>query len=74
MKNLTPPRFRCQLGMCPAVYELEDGKLAIIGKHLPSSLKGEFDGLVGEDEHVIIIERGMLENVTQEGLTQDSRD
>jgi hypothetical protein len=61
LKNLTPAKFICGLGECPAVYLEEDGKhLRIIGKCIEP---GELSGHIGSDETVIRVEREMLSNV-----------
>lgn len=31
MKNITPAKFRCGLGQCPGVFDLEDGRIAVRG-------------------------------------------
>jgi hypothetical protein len=52
MKETTPSPFRCASGFCPATFDLEDGKVLIIGKKAPSPLLKE-----------IVVEAAMLENV-----------
>ncbi len=34
MKNWTPQALRCGFGSCQVVYELEDGRLLIVGTHV----------------------------------------
>ena len=63
MKEITPSRYRCANGFCPATFDLEDGKVLIIGKKVPSPLLSEIADRVGEDEYAIVIEAAMLENV-----------
>jgi hypothetical protein len=61
LKNLTPPKFICGLGNCPAVYAEDDGKhLRIIGKCIDP---GELAGRISSDETIIRVEREMLHNV-----------
>ncbi len=63
MKETTPSPYRCASGMCPATFDLEDGKVLIIGKKAASSLLKEIEGRVGEDEYAIVVDAAMLENV-----------
>jgi hypothetical protein len=63
-RNLTPQSLRCVIGNCPAVYELEDGQLAIIGKKPAAGLEQELAALVGGDEYAIVISRELLANIT----------
>jgi hypothetical protein len=64
MRNLTPEHLRCAYGTCPAVYELEDGRLLIVGKWANSEMRGDVP--VGEDETAIVIDRAYLANVPNE--------
>jgi hypothetical protein len=59
MKNLTPKKLRCGLGTCPAVYEIEPGKLLIIGKRaeLVALQRG---ARIGADETAVIIDHELL--------------
>ena len=59
MKNLTPEHLRCgaSLGSCPAVYELEDGRLLIRGLATDNVVD------CGDDEAAIIIDRALLADV-----------
>jgi hypothetical protein len=55
--NRTPLPLRCGPFNCPAVYELKDGRVLIIGKQTSSQLAKEINGKVGADEHAIVIDR-----------------
>ncbi|HTD73581.1 MAG TPA: hypothetical protein VK652_08630 [Steroidobacteraceae bacterium] len=57
MKNLTPEHLRCVPATCPAVYELTDGRLLIVGK------RAELPGMVGDDEYAVTIDCALLANV-----------
>ena len=58
MKNLTPEHLRCDIGAsCPAVYELEDGRLLIRGIATTDVVD------CGPDEASVIIDRALLANV-----------
>jgi hypothetical protein len=63
MKNITPRDYRCGFAQCPAVHEVDSDTLAIIGKKAPASVSEALSGSVGPDEHLIIIDRAMLEHV-----------
>jgi len=58
MKNLTPEHMRCTLGACPAVYELDDGKLLIVGE-----LAAYEQVPCASHETTIVIDRELLANV-----------
>jgi Tol biopolymer transport system component len=53
MKNLTPDEYRCQLGMCPAVYEDGD-QIVIVGE------RAEGIPSVGPGEEAVRVPREML--------------
>lgn len=66
MKNLTPAHMRCEWGACPAVYELDDGRLLIRGAnaHLTLAtwqLPDGKDNMPSECD--IIIDRALLADV-----------
>lgn len=63
MKNLTPEHLRCAAGACPAVYELGDGRLLIVGKIVGSDEYGKLGVRVGVAEEAIVIDRALLANV-----------
>ena len=63
MQEITPSRYRCISGFCPAVFDLEDGNVLIIGKKVPFLLLNEIAGRVGDDEYAIVVEAALLENV-----------
>ena len=54
--NLTPTHLLCTYGACPAVYELEDGTLAVIGNRSDDQQIPELKGKVAEHEDVILID------------------
>jgi hypothetical protein len=62
-KNLTPVEMRCDVFGCPAVFELEDGRLAIVGKRPEGDLGKELAPVVGLDEYAIVISPQLLANV-----------
>jgi len=60
LKDLTPLKFRCVIGNCPAVFEENNKKyLRIIGQQVDF---GELAHRVGQDEQVIRIDRELLQN------------
>ena len=63
--DLTPEKFRCSWGGCPAVFDTINGELLIIGKKPSASLAKEIEGKVGEDEWAIVIDRQLLSNITE---------
>lgn len=64
MKETTPDRYRCATGLCPATFDLEDGRVLIIGKRAMSPFLDEISGRIGDDEYAIIVDAAMLENVS----------
>jgi hypothetical protein len=56
-KEWTPANLKCWPAHCPAVHELKDGRLLIIGKKTSSQLAEEIRSRVGDDEHAVIIDR-----------------
>jgi DNA-binding XRE family transcriptional regulator len=65
VKDLTPAHMRCTpIGpTCPAVHELSDGNLALIGKSPDAALLDEMDGLIGSDELAVVVDRALFANV-----------
>jgi hypothetical protein len=61
--DLTPSKFRCTIGACPAVFQAANGQFVIIGKKLPSNLEKELESRIGSDEWAIVIEPGLLANL-----------
>lgn len=65
MKEITPEKLRCGIGMCPALFELDDGRVVIIGKMptaeqpLPSAILER----IGVGEASIIIPAEYLEDL-----------
>lgn len=67
MRDITPSIFKCNLGLCPAVYELDSGQVLIIGKKPSALLNKQIETKVGEDEYAIIVDPRMLVNVKTNG-------
>ncbi len=64
MKEITPDRYRCGFtAECPAAFQLEDGRILLIGKKVDSPTLNEISGRIGADEYAVVVERGLLENV-----------
>jgi hypothetical protein len=63
MKEITPDRFRCLIGECPAAFRLEDGRILLIGKKIEPDLLNKISGRIGGDEYAVVVEPGLLENV-----------
>ena len=58
--NKTPLALRCGPFNCPAVYELRDGNILIVGKQTDLQLSREIEGKVGPDEHAVVISRNFF--------------
>jgi len=64
MKNLTPEHMRCNTISCPAVYELGDDKLLIVGKK--AALMAAYEQIpCGLHETAIVIDRALLANLVE---------
>jgi hypothetical protein len=62
-KDLTPKEFKCSYGAsCPGVFELEDGRLLIVGG-LYAIEASKLGIPYGHDEFPVVIERGLLDEV-----------
>jgi hypothetical protein len=60
MKEITPERFRCAIGTCPAVFD--DGEnINIIGKRVTEADYPELAGRIGPDEAAVVIDAALLE-------------
>jgi hypothetical protein len=59
MKNITPEKYRCgsMFPACPAVYEMPDGKLLIIGRRADL---GESCPPISDDEMAIVIPADLI--------------
>jgi hypothetical protein len=63
MKNITPARYKCALGTCPAVYEL-GSEIVVIGKKVTTpTVLSRIEDKIGADEYAIVIDRAMLAEV-----------
>ena len=63
LRNLTPNKFRCSFGGCPAVFETENGEIVIVGKKPSSTISEQLKNKVSQDELAIVIERELLANL-----------
>lgn len=64
MKDITPANFVCHTSTCcPAVLETEEGTYVIIGKKLSDSALKAVEGRVAEDEFVIEVPKGMIDEI-----------
>ena len=64
MKNITPDAYMCHTSnCCPAVYETEAGSYVIVGKKLSAAAMETVKDRVADDEFVIEVEKGMIDNL-----------
>ena len=64
MKEITPDRYLCGFtAECPAAFRLEDGRIVLIGKRADTPILNQLSGRIGTDEHAVVVEPGLLENV-----------
>ncbi len=66
MREITPKHLTCGIGMCPALFDLGDGRVAIIGTtpndgELPEKIKKK----VGKQESVVILPSDYLKGLEQ---------
>jgi hypothetical protein len=69
LRNLTPEHMRCGLGQCPAVFELPDGSLVIIGRNPDTALASLLADKVGQDEQIVVISPALLADLRHSGST-----
>jgi len=65
MREITPKKLRCGVGLCPAIFELDDGKIVIIGK-LPisdSEIPEVILSKVGDGEGIVILPPEYLKDI-----------
>jgi hypothetical protein len=55
--------MRCGFGQCPAVFELPDGSLVVIGRDPDIALTSLLAGKVGHGEHAVVISPALLANL-----------
>lgn len=63
MKEITPEGFRCAMGSCPALYELDDGRVLVVGERATPQMLArliEAGRISPITEYGVIVERGML--------------
>lgn len=64
LNEITPEKFMCHTSTCcPAVFETENGKYVIVGKKLSPEVEKLVEGRVADDEYVIEIEKGMIDDL-----------
>ena len=65
MREITPKRLRCGVGLCPALFELDDGRIVVIGK-LPDPqhpLPRKILDKVGDNELAVVIPADYLKDL-----------
>ena len=60
LKNITPRRFQCGIGACPAIFESDRGTYLLVGRRMTGRVPVELRGHIGEDETVVEIPRELL--------------
>ena len=61
VKEITPQEFRCGVGMCPSVFDTNDGNLLIIGKSLVDNEIPEMIlKKIGENETVVKVPKNLI--------------
>lgn len=64
--DITPEAFacgNCNSCTCPAVFETENDSYVIIGKKLPASVVDGLKSRMADDEFVIEVPRGMIDQL-----------
>ncbi|MGP1622138.1 hypothetical protein [Prevotella koreensis] len=61
VREITPLAHRCGVGVCPSVFDTDEGSFLIIGKtledkNIPDIVKRK----IGEDETVIRVPKGLI--------------
>lgn len=65
LEDKTPPEYRCWPDLCPAVHDMHDGRVLIVGKQAVGIAAANNIG-VGDDESAVIIDIAMLRGLFQE--------
>ena len=65
MREITPKQLKCGVGLCPALFELDNGSIVVIGK-LPDSknpLPREILDKIGPNEMAVVISPEYLKDL-----------
>jgi hypothetical protein len=64
MKELTPKHLLCGIGLCPALFQLDDGRIVVVGS-LPtlSELPQEILMRIGSGEAAVVLPPEYLEGI-----------
>lgn len=61
IRNITPKKFQCIVGACPAVFKTDRKTLLIVGRVVSESEKRALPEIgVGKDEILIEVPRGLV--------------
>jgi len=63
-KEVTPKSFKCGIGACPAIFEMED-KFVIIGAVADEGIRQKLKKKIAKHEAVIVIPKDLLLNLKQ---------
>jgi hypothetical protein len=74
IRDLTPMHLRCTpIGpSCPAVHELSDGRLAVIGPIADIETLSELVGKIAPHEEAVIVPRDLLTGICAEGALKSA--
>ena len=66
-RELTPAQLKCGLGpACPAIFELTDGSLLLVGKLVAASdIPKDLLGRIAADEKAVVIPRALVSGSLQ---------
>lgn len=65
--EITPSTLRCGVGVCPSVFDTQDGSFLIIGKRLEDKdIPGIVKRKIGRDETVIQVPRELIIDLLKE--------
>ena len=65
MREITPKQLQCGVGLCPALFELDDGRIVVIGE-LPDPLHplpAEILNRIGDNEKAVVIPPNYLKDL-----------
>ena len=65
VKDVTPKRFSCTCGACPAVFETDRGTYLVIGKKVDSP-DDCLSGKIGLDETIIEVPSDLIKGIKTE--------
>jgi hypothetical protein len=65
LKDITPKKFSCGIGACPAIFKTAEGRYVVIGKRLPADASPDLAGRIAPGEAAVEIPAGLMRALRQ---------